>query len=548
MNDSVPEMAMRRAGLARGVLDTVPRSRPAPSSSPVPRHPPPPTPRSWRIPIVLAILLTLIGAARVLDLYWPFRHRNMEPLLERVLASHIEIQHYRRIYFPHPGFVADGITLRRNSAPDVPPVGFAQHVRVEGRWIDLLLLRREVRLVQVNGLHVIIPPAGSRASREDFPPGSSNDFSGPSTFVELLEMNNAELDIQRAAGGQFAYPIRRLLIGNLRMGQAVSYDLDMQNAIPSGVIKAHGTFGPVIPSRLGATPVLGDLTFAPVNLADVHGIRGTLSLASHFQGTISAIEAELHGTTADFAVGHGRPTAVAVQARGSVNALNGDMLIHTLEARTGDTTVHAQGGIVNSPKVTDLDLAVTHGRAEDILRPFLHGPVPVTGPVVLHSHATIAAPGDGRTFLDRLQMDGAFRIPEERITSPLAEQKLTAFSARAQRHPPSPPSESLGVLSSISSTVAIRNGVAHAQSLTFQVPGAILNLSGTFNLRDQHAHLVGDLRMQTGISHLTTGFKSLLLKPLTPLFHKGNAGTVLPIAITGAPHAYKVQQDLSHRK
>jgi hypothetical protein len=38
------------------------------------------------------------------------------------------------------------------------------------------------------------------------------------------------------------------------------------------------------------------------------------------------------------------------------------------------------------------------------------------------------------------------------------------------------------------------------------------------------------------------------MKPLIPFFKKDQAGAVIPIAVTGAPGAYKVTQDILHRK
>jgi hypothetical protein len=61
-------------------------------------------------------------------------------------------------------------------------------------------------------------------------------------------------------------------------------------------------------------------------------------------------------------------------------------------------------------------------------------------------------------------------------------------------------------------------------------------------------HLVGNLRMKTDISHVTTGFKSALLKPFALFFKKKHAGAVVPIAVTGSPGHYRVTQDLSHDK
>jgi hypothetical protein len=43
----------------------------------------------------------------------------------------------------------------------------------------------------------------------------------------------------------------------------------------------------------------------------------------------------------------------------------------------------------------------------------------------------------------------------------------------------------------------------------------------------------GTLHLQAKVSQTTTGIKSLLLKPIDPLFEREGAGTVLPIKITG---------------
>ena len=50
--------------------------------------------------------------------------------------------------------------------------------------------------------------------------------------------------------------------------------------------------------------------------------------------------------------------------------------------------------------------------------------------------------------------------------------------------------------------------------------------------------------MQSDVSHVTSGFKAILLKPLAPFFKKDGAGAVVPIAITGTPHHYKVGQNI----
>jgi hypothetical protein len=154
-------------------------------------------------------------------------------------------------------------------------------------------------------------------------------------------------------------------------------------------------------------------------------------------------------------------------------------------------------------------------------------------------------------------MDGTFDIPAERLTNQTTEQKLSAFSRRAQDLKSTEfdaaladqdPTTHSDVLSSLNGRAKIRDGIVSTERLTCQMPGASVDLNGTFNFRDRTVHLLGNLHMQSDISHVTTGFKSLLMKPLIPFFKKDNSGAVIPIAITGSPHRYKVTQNLLHHK
>jgi hypothetical protein len=517
-------------------------------------------PRKARLSLVvggLVFLVLCIAGGHYVDAHWPYRYRNVEPLLQKVFASQIKVDHYHRTYFPQPGFVATGLTLRRNSAPDLPPIGSARSLLVQGSWADLLLLRNRVRVVEVEGLHVVIPPVGSRANHEDFPPGSSADFSGPATVVEQLNIHNAILDIMRVNGNRYSFPIRQLTIRNLRKGQTISYSVDMQNAWPGGHILANGSFGPLFPDNLGATPVSGDFTFNSVKLEDIHGLSGGLSSAGRFHGSLTAIEADMTSKTPDFAVGKGRPTPLTTSAHVTINGLNANIVLHTVDVHTGATAVHAEGDIVGSPKVTNLEISVANGRAQDILRPFFKGEVPITGAVWLHSHARLTPAGEGLKFLKRFQMDGVFDIPSERLTNRATEQKLSDFSQRAQgakptEQQPAPGDRVTGgtaeVFSSLNGRAKIRDGIVSTQRLNFQVPGADVDVNGTFNLHDGTVHMIGHVSMQSDISHAATGIKSILLKPLIPFFKKHNAGAKIPIAITGSPGQYKVTQDVLHNK
>ena len=517
----------------------------------------------WGLGLGLPVLALLVAGIYVVDQYWPYRYRNVKPLLEQVLASKVTVAAYHRTYFPRPGFVAKALTLRRNSAPDLPPVGSTEDLIVQGSWLDLLLFRRRVRLVDIKGLHVVIPAVGSRAMQEDFPPGSSGDFAGPVTAVETLIVHGAVLDIMRTNGSRYTYPIARLIVRNLQQGQAVSYFVDMQNAHPAGRIEARGSFGPLNPKNLGGTPVSGKFTFNGVELDQIGELHGTLSSEGQFSGALAAVELYATASTADLAVADGQAVPVNGVVQCTVNALNGNVVLHRVEVKTGKTTVEATGTVAGAdsmPKTTELDLTVTEGRAQDLLRPFLKDRPPITGAVTLKAHAHLAPQHDETGFLKRLSVDGSFVLPSEQLTNRNTEQTLTGFSQRAQGLKPPRTDQKNGeageaeidpaadVVSSFEGQVTIRDGVVSTRRLAFEIPGASADLNGTYNLRNGKVHLTGNLKMESDISHATTGFKSLLLKPLAPFFKKRHAGAVVPIAVTGAPGDYKVSQDLLHDK
>jgi hypothetical protein len=498
---------------------------------------------------VLALLVLSVGFYFV-STYWPYRYRMVEPTLETIFASQIKIDHYHRTYWPYPGFVANGLTLRRNSAQDLPPVGSVNRVRVVGSWMDLLLLRRRIEAVYADGLQVVIPPVGSQANKEDFPPGSSNDFEGPSTVIGRFVVDGALLDILRTNGSRYSFPIKRLVMTNLQKNVAAGYTVEMETPNANGHILASGSFGPVIGGKLERTSVTGKFTYDDVKLDGISDLHGMLTSTGSFRGNLAGIEAEAESSVANFSVGRGRGVTLSGSSSGAVDALNGDIQLHSVDLVLGKTAVHGVGQLIGGPKVTDLDVSIAKGRVQDVMQPFMKANPPVVGPVRLHAHAHIAAAGNGEKFLDRLTMKGVFEIPSERLTSSATEKSLSAFSERARGtsgDDASSVGEEQDVVSSLVGAVTITKGVAHASQLVFEVPGASIEANGSFDLRKEKVDMLGDLRMQMDLSHVTTGFKSFLLKPLAPFFRKKKAGAVVPIRITGGPGSYKVGQNIVPR-
>jgi len=498
---------------------------------------------------LLAIAVVLISAN------WPYRHRKIHAMLEDVLTSDVKFTGYHRIYFPRPGFEATGITIRRKTAPaGLRPLGHIDSMRVVGTWTDLVMLRQRVELVNITGFHVVIPAIGGNENRLSFPAGSAKEFSGPDTMIERLVVHNSMLEVLRQSAKPLLFPIKQVEITNLHKGEAFTYAIDIQNAIPRGRIIARGSMGPIRGRDFDATPLSGNFAFTGVNLHDVGEISGTLDSRGEFKGAIRQMRVEASETTPNFAVKEGKPTRVDGTLQASLSGVNGDLEVHSIDVKIGATMIHAAGSIAGAPKKTNLDISVDRGRAEDVMRPFIHDTVPITGPVSLKSHAYLGPPGDG--FIARLRVNGSFNVPAEKIADHDTQKSLSAFSQRAQGKQkntglaadPSAPLPGTDVLSSVDGVTKIENGVATTPRLRFRVPGAEAALAGSYRFHDEAVHLTGNLKMDTDISHTSTGFKSLLLKPLAPFFKKKNAGAVIPIAVTGLPGKYKVSQNLAHDK
>jgi hypothetical protein len=505
------------------------------------------------VSIVAAGALLAIAAA-FMSANWPYRHSKIKPMLEDMLASEVTFSGYHRTYWPNPGFVATGITMRRKSALNLPPLGHIDTLVVEGRWPDLVLLRRRVQLVDVTGLHIVVPAIGSKENRQDFPPGSSKDFDGPETMVERLMMHKSLLEIMQTNGQRYSFPLKQLEIRNLHHGEAMTFAVDMQNAIPRGHILARGSMGPIKGATFIATPLRGNFAFTQVQLHDVGEIGGGLDSRGVFKGTLQSLSVEASGVTKDFTVTDGKPTLIDGTIQATFHASNGYLDVQSIDLKVRDTDVHAVGTINGKDNATNLDITVDHGRAEDLMRPFIHNEVPISGPVSLETHAYLGPPGKG--FMQRLRMTGSLNVPRERLTDEKTEKSLSAFSERAQgkqkntglESGPKAPPPGTDVLSSLKGPVELKDKIVYTPQITFRVPGAEAILAGTFRFRDQAVHLTGKLKMDKDISHTATGFKSFLLKPLAPFFKKKNAGAVIPIAVTGLPGHYSVSQNIAHNK
>lgn len=513
-----------------------------PETSPAPRQR-----RRWLV--ALSLLAAAVSVILCLAVFlWPFRSSKLQASLAQALNAQIQIAHYRCVFLPHPGAIATGIIIRRRAPSGALWVGTAQTLYFQGRWRDLLLLQHRVHLVEITGLHVIVPfrqgaLAGNSATQ------SRSTGSSPSSVIDRLQIHNAVLEILQDGGKSLIFDVHALQLMHLQTGREARFALDMENPFPSGRIVATGVLGPLHPRNLSETHIAGHFVFDQVRLSELGHLRGTLASNGSFNGPIRGLDAEATANILGFAVGDGDPEEASGSIHCVVDGINGDVFIKHVEVRSGQTPIQAVGQVAGSPKITKLRIDVEHGRAEDVLRPFIHGSAPIRGPVALHARAWLGP--TGKPFLSRLRVEGYFDIPAELLTKPRAERSISAFSRRMEHNKTAKPDPSNSaslpsdVFSSLRGPAVIRNGVVFTPGISFQIPGAHARLHGTFDFHREVAHLTGTLKMDAGISHSTTGWKSILLKPLSPFFRRRHKpGSEIPIAILGNPGHYRISQNL----
>jgi len=116
--------------------------------------------------------------------------------------------------------------------------------------------------------------------------------------------------------------------------------------------------------------------------------------------------------------------------------------------------------------------------------------------------------------------------------NPAIQDKVDSLSRRGQGQPTD--KDIAHVESELIGSFHLQKGIIHFADLRFTVPGASVNLLGTYALSgalDFHGHLLLDAKL----SQTMTGWKSVLLKAVDPLFSGKDvgAGTDLPIKVEG---------------
>jgi hypothetical protein len=133
--------------------------------------------------------------------------------------------------------------------------------------------------------------------------------------------------------------------------------------------------------------------------------------------------------------------------------------------------------------------------------------------------------------MDRLDLDGTFDVASVQFTSAAIQDRVDELSRRGVGQPNDQTIDN--VASNMRGSFHLKDGRMTVRSLSFRVRGAEVRLAGAYGVDSERLDFRGTLRLQAKVSKTQTGWKSLVLKVFDPLFDAKDAGTVLPITISG---------------
>jgi hypothetical protein len=496
--------------------------------------------RHWRLilPGIIAILfLSVVGLLtfRKQTVGERIRQSVVRALAKR-FRSEVELNAIHIRVSPGIEVTGEGLTLRHHGRRDVPPLIQLKKFSFTASILGLLRPVKHIPVVRIEDLVINIAPR--QQTKDTLTPESSRvNESTPAFIIDKLICENADIAILPKSAGKLPldWKIHNLVLYSLSQNQSASFTGRLTNGKPVGEIATHGQFGPWDAEVPGNTPVAGEYRFSDADLGPFPGIAGMLSSTGNYTGVLSELHVNGQTDAPDFSLDKvGKPVPLHTEFSATVDGTSGDTLLHSVKATLLRSLIIANGSIVRVPErnghMISIEASVPNGRIQDFLSLAMNSSQPMmTGSVKIKTKVLLP-PGNEKA-LDKMIMDAQFGVDDAKWNNAAIREKLESLSRHGKGNPKDDDAGSS--VSDLTGSFHLQNGVIHFLRLRFSVEGAAIDLAGTYALRGGELDLTGHLRLQAKLSQLVTGEKSLLLKPVDPFFQKGNAGTVLPLRITG---------------
>ena len=524
-------------------------------------------PKRWTVPKWLLFAAAGFGVvatvyAIALALNWPFTQQSVQDILQERTLRSVTIAHFRRTYWP-PGCVAEGISFLHRKHKNKPPLITIDKLVIEGSYTALLTVQHRLSRVILVNMHVTVPPSDPNGGPNPVMPLTYSSNPQQSIAIDRLVADGAVLDFlsRDQAKKPFHIAIKKLMIDRLGNNAPLVYRTVISNSLPPGEIRSNGRFGPWNPQNPSSTPVQGSYSYENANLAAFSALSGTLFSSGSFTGTLGQIAVSGTASVPNFRLtdtGHTRKLSTEFHAM--VDGTNGNTALQQVIAHFDRTTVLCQGRVAGEKgqegKNVSLDLSTANGRIEDLLRLFISAAeAPMTGSITLRAHVEV--PYGPARFVERMNMKGAFGADAGQFTNKETQTAINRLSeddlgkvqrGESDRGKKLEKEDAGNVLSNLQGQATAKNGVVSLSNLSFEVPDANAWMHGTYGLIPPYnINLHGNL-LTSHPSDAATGFKSFLLRAMTPFLKKKGQARVVPFKITGTYHGSRVDLDLAQKR
>lgn len=528
--------------------------------------------------VVAAITVTLAVLARRFEPY--LRARLIEGLEQR-FHTRVELGYFHvsvrpgieaewglwamgrnlRIWPPHLKGKNAGEEEAVEAVPLIALEEFSFHVPL--RWEQTQALK--IPEVRLRGLEIHVPPKGERdkatglksavqKQAQTAPGGPNTPGALANLTVKRILCDNAHLVLETDKPGKIPldFDIQHLELDHVAAGEPMQFKAVLTNPQPKGLIHSSGKFGPWDQDDPGASPVVGSYSLEKADLSTIKGIAGTLDSTGSYDGTLRALNVLGQANVADFKLTHFENTLpLRTRFHARVDGTDGDTWLDPVDATLGHSHFITRGQVVRvrldenghaarKPKDAtqeigheiDLDVIVDRGQMDDFMRLVSKTTTPMmTGDVTTQAKLHIP-PGKEPVHL-RIDLDGKFALENARFTDPKMQAKVEELSERGLGHPHAVKNTDPNIIpSQMEGEFHLADGVMKLPHLGYSVPGAQIELRGTYALEGQ-LHFDGVARMQATVSKMVGGWKGFLLKSVDPFFRKDGAGAVIPIKVRG---------------
>jgi hypothetical protein len=422
-----------------------------------------------------------------------------------------------------------GLVVRHRGRTDLPPLFQIQSFRASIGIESLVRPSRRISGLEIDGMQINVPP------REDRKDGGKAGGPVVLSFSEA-RIRNAHLTIlpKDPAKKPLEFDIRSLDLDSTNEAGVVNYRADLTNPKPPGDILSDGMFGPWEKEDPGSTPISGKYEFSGADLSVFPAIAGILHSTGTFEGELSTITAKGEATVPDFRLKRANnPILLKTTFEVLVDGTNGNTELRPVHAVLGSTAFTTSGAILKhngeSRRTIAIQAHMKEGRVQDLLTLAMAGPPMLEGKIDFD--AKIDVPPIAGKVREKLIIDGNFAVTDGLFRQSQIRDRLDGLSRHALGEPNNLKIED--VMTELAGKMHVEDEHVSFPDLRFSVPGAMVSLTGSYDMNGGAISFDGSAALDAKISQMVTGWKRFLVKPFDPLFSRNGAGSLLPLEIRG---------------